>query len=320
MPPETPVSSPAPSNTSNNSTNPSSNASGSPSSGSEAPTKQQLDAAINTPSKTSQTAAHTQNPNELFEVKVNGKIVKMTRAEVVENASLSYAAQSKFDEAAKMRKTQEKFHSTAKTNVLEALMDPALGLTKDQIRDQFEKWYHQEYIVPESLSPQEQKLQEYEKRIKTYEDQEAQKKAQIERENEQKMTAQDREHLQTQIIEAIDRSGLPKTPSTVKAMAFLMRQNLLNGWDAPIDYIIRKVKTDRQESFRSEVKDMTPAQIIDHFGDDLIGKIRAHDLQQLREKRNMPQTPFSGGEASRGTEKVSYAEVQKRLNEMRRGK
>jgi hypothetical protein len=264
-------------------------------------------------------------PEEYFDVKVNGRNIKMTRQEVIDHASMSHAANDKFNEAKRTRQEVDKILSRAKSNPLEALMDPALGLTRDQLRDAVEKWYSKEFIEPEALSPEERKMKEYEERIKGYETQEKEKKEQAEREAEEKMTSHQREFLQGQIIEALEKSNLPKTKETVRKMAFYMRQNLVNGWDAPMEMIIRQVKNERQNSVRDEVSNSNAEQLIDLFGEELINKIRQHDLKQLRDRRNLPPVdtdrgPRGGGTGPMPGERLSSRDVNNRLKEMRLGK
>lgn len=262
-------------------------------------------------------------PEEMFEVKVNGKIVKMTRQEAIDRASMSYAANDKFNEAKKLKAEHEQWKSKAKNDFMEVLQDPSLGLTKDQIRDRFEQWYHDEYIAPEALTADQKKLKEYEAKIKKYDEEENQKKQQAEKDKEQKLTQNERAHLQTQIIEAMDKSGLPKSKENVKLMAFFMRQNLVNGWDAPIEAIIRQVREVRKENYRDEAKNSSVEQLIELFGDDVVNKIRQHDLENLRKKRQAPPASGSHNRAGTGpvsTDRIYSSDVNQRLKDIKLGK
>ncbi len=283
----------------------------------------------NTPPPTSQpTAPETKAPSqpaptppEMFEVKVNGKVVKMSRDEVLGHASMSHAAQAKFEEASKSRKQVESIISRAKSNPIEALMDPALGLTKDQIRDAFEKWYSAEYIDPETLTPEQRKLKEAESRLKKYEDDEKAKLDKEKTDQEEQLTARQREYLQGQIIEAIDKSGLPKTKFIAGRMAFYMRENLRQGWEAPIEMIVQQVKKERQAIMSDLVDSSEGDVLINMLGEGVVNKIRQHDLKQLRERRRVPTSSNGGtGPQPLQTDKVSYSDVKRNLNKMRTGK
>ncbi len=269
------------------------------------------------------TVQPTATPPESFDVKVNGKVVKMTRQELIDNASMSSAANEKFNEAAKMRKEYESFLKTVKESPLKALTDPRLGLTKEQVRAKMEEWYHKEFIIPEGMTEEQKRLAAAEERLKTYEEQEAAQKRQTEEQELAKLTATQTEYLQNQIIEAMEASGLPKTKFIVSRMAFYMRQNMQQGWEAPTSLIVQQVKREQQDLIGGQVKELDAPGLIALFGEDVINKIRAHDLKQLRERRANPPVQTAGGVAanpSGGTGKIPYSEVNKRLRDMRTGK
>jgi len=268
-------------------------------------------------------APQTQASPEYFELKVNGKAMKLTKDEVIARAQMSDAADSKFSEAAKIRKQVERIINTAKSNPIEALMDPQLGLTKDQIREAFEKWYTQEFIEPETLTPDQKRAKEMERELERYKNQEKEMREKMEREEQDKLTTQQREYLQQQIIDALEKSGLPKTKFFAQRMAFYMRENLLKGWEAPIELIASQVKKERQAMMADLTENADVESLVSMFGEGIINKIRQHDLKQLREKRQFPSpqgsTTDGYGNAASG-EKISSTEVTKRLREMRMGK
>jgi hypothetical protein len=237
--------------------------------------------------------SQSQSSNELYDVKVNGKVVKMTRQELIDNASMVHAANSRFEEAARLKKDNERFRDTAKKDMMAALQDPSLGLTKEQIRDEFEKWYTREFIEPEKLSPDQRRARELEAKLKKYEQQE-QEKLKAQQDQEQlELTNKQREYLQGQIIDALERSGLPKTKLIASRMAFYMRENMLRGWEAPIDVIVKQVKQERQSLMSGEVGGLEGQDLVSYLGDDVVNKIRKWDLQRLRDQRSAKSPDFT---------------------------
>jgi hypothetical protein len=270
------------------------------------------------PKDGTQAASPSSSP-EYFEVKVNGKVQKMTRDEVIAHAQMSHAAQARFEEAARARKEAEQIRQMAQKDPISALR--AAGLQDDQIRDYMERWYMEKFIEPETLSPEQRRAKEMESKLRKYEEEDKNRKLQSEQQQMEQATAQQREYLQQQIVEAIDRSGLPKTEFIAQRMAFYMRQNLINGWDAPIEVVITAVKNERKKIMADITENTSAESLIDMLGESIINKIRKHDLEQLRQRRQ--GQPFTGGSspsAPQTDEKVSYTEVAKRLREMRSGK
>lgn len=263
-------------------------------------------------------------PSEMFEVKVNGRTVKMSRQEVLDHASMSHAANDKFNEAKKLRQEYEKTQARVKTDFMEYITDPSLGLTKEQIRDRIEKWYNKEFIEPEGLTPEQRRVKSIEEENRRFKEEKEEEMKRLAKQAEDNETNQQREYFQQQIIEALEKSNLPKTKDTVQKMAFFMRQNLINGWDAPLDMVIRQVKDERLSSIRHEVQNSTAEQLIETFGEELVNKIRTHDLQKLRERRQLPPVSQSNGR-SNGTgplsgERMYSSDVNKRLRDIRLGK
>jgi hypothetical protein len=256
-------------------------------------------------------------PEEIYEVTVNGKVHKMNLQELKNHASMAHAAQTRFEEASKMRKEYESFKSSAQKDMVQALR--AQGFSNQEIQDQFERWYTKEFIEPETLTPEQRKLKEYEAKLKKYQDEEQEKLAKQQQEEQDNLTAKQREYLSGQIIEALEKSGLPKTKLIASRMAFYMRENLLQGWEAPIEVIVQQVKQERQALMSGEVGALEGEALIQYLGEDVVNKIRKWDLTQLRaRKQNLGGQLQPNGMPTQ--EKISSAEVTRRLREMRSGK
>lgn len=260
---------------------------------------------------------------EMFEVKVNGKAIKMTKQEMMDRASLAEAAQQKFEEASKIRKKYESREEIYKKNRMQAFLDATADMTPEKRRETLESYYSENYIEADAMSEEQKQIKAYKAKLAKYEQEEKEKLELAEKTEAEKQTTEQRQHLQTQIIEAIDKSGLPKSKEVVKKIAFYMRQNLMNGWDAPMDLIIRQVKNERQSTYRDDLENSTAEQIIEIFGEGLITKIRQYDLKQLRDRRQnggFQQTVRKAGTGAMPEEKTSYADVNKKLRDMRAGK
>ncbi len=277
--------------------------------------------------KAPQTKAQVSTPQkpsapELFEVKVNGKVEKWTREEVLAKASMSHAAQKNFEEAAKIKKQYGGMKDTAQKDFMKILQDPELGLSKDQIRERFEKWYMEEYVEPETLTPEERKYKEMEAKVKKYE-QDAEEKHQREvLDHEEKLT---QKHLQTmnqKIIDTLEKSGLKKSKYNAARIASYMLQNAHNGWDAPEEFIIQQLKKERKETLYDDLGHLDGDALIQEVGEETAKKINRYYLEQMRTKRrggmaeSAPPMPQATPEDNRP---LTSREVDERLRKMRMG-
>jgi hypothetical protein len=264
----------------------------------------------------------TQTAAELFDVMMNGKPEKWTKEKVLAHASKSAMADKRFEEAAQLRKENEKLREMAKKDPIKALLDPSLGLTKDQLRDAIENYYNQEYIEPEGLTPEQLELKRFREDAKQREETAKEQKAREEAEALEKSSQQYRESFQKQIIQALDASGLPKTAFFATRMAFHMQQNLQNGWDAPQELIIEQVKNEHNAIF-GQMAALPAEEIIKVMGDEFINKIRAYDLKKLRESRGNMAPSFTGRQAepvgTNDRKKVDMSDVNENFRKMKQG-
>lgn len=253
---------------------------------------------------------------ELFEVKVNGRTQKLTKDELIAHAQMSHAAQARFEEAAQIKKQVERIISTLRTNPLEALSDPVLGLTKDQIRDAMEKWYTREFIDPETLTPEQLQWRRDKEELERLRQERQEREFQAQQAEHDQLTTHHRDYYSQQIIECLEKSNLPKSKFLAGRMAFYMLQNQRNGWDAPQEFVIRQVKEEMNSLLSGFTESASAEQLIEMLGEGVITKIRQHDLKQLRARRQI-QTQEIGQDSPSSSEKVYSSDVNKRLREMR---
>ena len=75
-------------------------------------------------------SAPTVQEKQYYELKANGRTHKLTLDEMRGRAELGMAAYEKFEAAAQKEKAVQNWKETAKKDVMKALMDPELGLSK----------------------------------------------------------------------------------------------------------------------------------------------------------------------------------------------
>lgn len=262
----------------------------------------------------------TQSEIEYEELIVNGKTHKVTKEEMKRRAQLGWSATEKFESAAAKEKKVTSILNNAKTNPIGALMDPELGLSKDQIKDAFEKWYHKEFIEPEGLSKEQLKARENEEKLRKYEEQEKEKQALQEKEEEEKMTATQREEMERSLIRAIEENKLPKTKFTVGRMAFYLGQAIKSGVEVPMDLIAQKVQQEKQDIIGELLHTQDIEAAIQILGEDFVNKVRQYDLKRLREKRGSINPQPQTVPTTQQKDRIDYEDVNKNMRLMRQGK
>jgi hypothetical protein len=140
-------------------------------------------------------------------------------------------------------------------------------------------------INDDMLSPEAKELRDLKQENETYKQKEAREKQERE---QAAATAKENEYAQSfqkTIIDALSKSGLPKTPELVKRMASVMSKNLELGLELTPDDLVAEVKSDLSGLLKSIIGDAEGEQLVAMFGVDVANKIRRHDLKGLQEKQ-----------------------------------
>jgi hypothetical protein len=221
-----------------------------------------------------------------YSVVVDGEKIEVTEEELLKGYQTRKASDKRFMEAAKEKKQAETFLRLLKENPLEVLKHPALG---HDLRKLAEEYIYQE-LQKESMDPKERELLEYKEKIRKYEDQE--------RKTKEDMEAKDREELKTKfaqdyhkdIIQALDKSGLPKSATTVKKMAFYLHQAAKRGYKVGAADVVDLVREDYTRELRDLYGSADGESLLSMLGEDVAAKIRNYDLKKV--KGSFPVNPL----------------------------
>lgn len=138
-------------------------------------------------------------------------------------------------------------------------------------------------IQDEMLTPEQKQAREEKEELERYR---KEKQTAAEKEAADELSKQENEYaqqFQNTIIDAVKKSGLPKSPELVKRMASLMAKNLDLGLDLTADDLVFEVKKDLTSMLKSVIGDADGEQLIEMFGPDVANKIRKSDLRKLQE-------------------------------------
>lgn len=269
-------------------------------------------------------AKSTATPAQFHELVIDGRKQRVTTDELLAHYSKERAADQKFREAHEHRQKGEELWKALKEGDFDAL--ERSGLTPDEIRAKIEKYYRSKFIDPETLSPEEKRARDAERKIAELEKEREERLKKDRADEDAKLDAHSRKELQTEIIETLEKSGLPKTRFNASRIAYWTAHNLQKGWDAPQSVIVAQVKKEQLGIVRSLVEKFDESTLVDAFGEDVVNKVRAYDLKQFKARKG--QAAQTSGEQPRPRnakpaeprERTTMAEVTRRLAEMRRQK
>lgn len=236
-----------------------------------------------------------------LKLKVNGKERELTEEEVIRRAQLAEAADEKFKEAAEKNRMAEQFLQALKSNPLEVLAHPDLGIDVKELATQvLGEEYRRQTMDPAELEREEmrQQLEAYKQR----EQEELQR-----REQEELTTRQEQLRQQYQaeydksITSALQESGLPKNPYTVKKIAQIMRDALEYGYDMDAHTAADMVKEQHLNDLSEMFGTLEGEQLISMLGPELAKKIRKYDLAQVKSKLAASQPEAVADKAEKQT-------------------
>lgn len=189
--------------------------------------------------------------------------------------------------AAEKRISQAKSEKQKAMEILKAFEDGTLLKKHPKNRELAEKFLL-EQLENEMLTPEQKEFRELKAYKEARDREEAEsKKAEAEAIAKQRETAIAQQFQKT-IIDALDKSGLPKTPDLAKRMAGIMKKNLDLGLNLTADDLVIEVKAEANEMLKALIGSATGEQLIALFGEDVSKKIRAHDVQRLKSQMGQP--------------------------------
>lgn len=218
---------------------------------------------------------------EKVKAKIDGQEVEVTVSDLLKSYQKGQSADKKFQEAASVKKQASQLIKLLQTDPLAVLKHPALGHKAEAIRELMEKELY-EYVKLEAMDPKDRELHELKHKMKVYED-DKRREAEEASENEIKTLAEKyTTDYQKQIVDALEMGGLPKSPYTVKQMAYYMRQALDKGHRLRAVDVVDLVKEDFQKMFGDLYGTADGDKLIALFGDDVAEKINKARLKKLQ--------------------------------------
>lgn len=162
---------------------------------------------------------------DTFKLKVDGKEFELSREEMVKYAQLGKAGQKRMQKAAEIEKQTIAFLEELKANPRKVLKDPALGVDVIKMAQEILA----EQLEEEAKSPEQREkeslmkeLEELRNKQKT--DEETRKTS--ERERMYQEVAQD---LEVKVIDALEKTGLPRKGAVLNKIADVMNVALENN-------------------------------------------------------------------------------------------
>jgi len=227
------------------------------------------------------------DPNKPYKIKVNGKEYNVGLEEALRLAQKGVGADTKFNEAYKMRQQAEQFIHQLKTDPMSILMNPNLGFDFKKLAQEFLA----KEIEKEMMTPDQRELFETKEKLRQAEEE---KKSIAEKESEarmQQLVSHYSSEYEKDIQATLQTSGLPKTRGTVKRLAYYMQKGLERGVELKAADVIDLVRADYIQEHNELYGATDGDTLLKMFGDQTLKKIMEANLKKVKGGDGMSPTP-----------------------------
>lgn len=205
----------------------------------------------------------------------DGQEREVTWDELKKGYQARQVSAKRFEEAARVMKNAQRFIQLLKQDPAQVL--PHLGIDP--------KAWAKQYILKEielaQMSPEEKKYHDAMEKMKALEDE----KKQREEADTAAKEAELRKHFDTEytkdIIAGLESVGLPRTPATVKRIAYYLHEGLKRGLRLKAAQVAPLVRDDYKREMQELFGALPEKELLNVVGEDFAGKVRKVDLARL---------------------------------------
>lgn len=221
-----------------------------------------------------------------YKVKVDGTDLDVDEGTLIRDYQTSQAANKRFQEAAQTRAQAEEVLKLFKEN-------PKLAFQKLGVdMKTFAEQVLNEQIADEMLTPDQRQLRDYKAKLDQIEAERAQQEAEKQSVEDERLQAHYLQEWDRTFTQALDGSGLPKTASTIKSMAYYMKVAMDNGFnDVTPQQVLPYVRKDYETSIKELFGAADENSLLAFLGDDLTNKVVKGHLNKMKPSTPKPKIP-----------------------------
>ena len=240
---------------------------------------------------TSKQASDKNNNNSIKEFKINGKVVKVDLSnpvEVEKLVSLGLASNDKFQEAARLRREADDILAAAKTkkSATEALKKA--GFDAKEIKEILEKELAGFY-EEEALSPEEKQRRAELEELRRYKEEEARKRDEDAKSAKEKEIEVEMQQLEEELLGALSKSSLPRTPVLAKWAVQYMSAYDSQGVHLSADQAVKIVEKEFPQLIQSVLSSMDVQGVKQFLGKSLVKQLLDDSVKAVKQA----EAPFT---------------------------
>lgn len=241
-----------------------------------------------------------------LKLKLEGQDVELPESEVIALAQQGKVAGKRFQEAAALKKQADEIMKFAKENPKEFFK--RTGMNAREWAEQ----YLMEELRYEQMSPEQQKAVENEKKLKAYEDEKKQAEEKKRADEMAELQKTHMERLDKMFVEALNKSGLPRTSYTIKRMAELQLVNVQKKLELAPEQLAKIVREDYIAEQKALYGNLEGDQLLDLLGPEVVKKLSKAQIAKLKSKSAPGGTGAPAQRQSNQPSGMTWREYQRR--------
>lgn len=244
-------------------------------------------------------SGNTESAPELYTITVDGEEMQVTMDELLKSVQTAKASGKRFQEAASMRKEAEAARQELAALEEQLLRNPLEAMKKKGVPEQSIKKHYEDVLYQmyqydqlsdeekaarQEKASQEQRIREYEEKLKELE----QMKQEKQQSQFQADVAKEEEALTSQFLEALDSSSVPSTPEAIQWMANYMVASIEAGNEVDLTTAAAIYKQSTSKSLRSQIESLNEDQLLELIGEKKLNKLRSKEIQKVKSGNSRP--------------------------------
>lgn len=235
----------------------------------------------------------------MHKITVDGSEMEVDDDELKRGYSHNKAAEKKMQEAAMSKKEAAEVMRMLREQPKEAMR--RLGLNPRQ----FAEMVINEELQEAMLSPKDRELRDYKAQVARYQADEQRAMQEYKQQQQEAETARLTEQIQTQMIDALQSSGIPQTSYTVMRIIHYMEAADKAGFhDITPQDVIEHVKKDYYSDFKAYLGAVPEDAIEALLGSDVVGRIAKSTVAKGMPNSTVPKTVNAGIQRKPAEKKV----------------
>lgn len=235
-------------------------------------------------------AKQSKTDPDKFNIKVDGQVLELTKEEMVKYAQLGKAGQARMEEAARVKQEALQLVKMLRENPEDVLADPYILGSQEKVIELAQKILSKK-LEDEQKSPEAKEKEQLQKELEELRRKDKEREEKLKADEYERLVQQQEQQLETQITEAFESSGIPRSPFVLKRLADVMISAAENNKDISPKQALNMVKKEMQNDIREYIEALQEDALEEFISAEKIKKLRQRQLAKAKAEQPIIAKP-----------------------------